>query len=181
MNKVRELERKIREQDLEIDTLRDNVAEEQRLKDLALQDVEDKDKQLNVDPQVELGRILKHEFTKKLAATCKQLQTDRKELSIKVEDLEEQVRKMELYGSLENQESLKSKIKHFQKIKDENNFLKKELVSMFNENRRLKQSKGEDDSKSKSIKLMEMQCRKMQAKIDSKNKGKQSCFSRTTR
>ena len=49
------------------------------------------------------------------------------------------------------------KIKHFQKIKDENNFLKKELVSMYNENRKLKQSKGEDDSKSKSIKVMEIQ------------------------
>jgi hypothetical protein len=50
------------------------------------------------------------------------------------------------------------KIKHFQKIKDENNFLKKELVSLFNENRRLKQSKGgEDDSSYKNVKMMEIQ------------------------
>ena len=59
------------------------------------------------------------------------------------------------------------KIKSFQKIKDENNFLKKELVSLYNENRRLKQSKGEDDTKTKSVKVMEMQCRKMKMKIDS--------------
>ena len=59
------------------------------------------------------------------------------------------------------------KIKYFQKIKDENNFLKKELVSMYNENRRLKQSKGEDDTKTKSVKVMEMQWRKMKMKIES--------------
>ena len=48
------------------------------------------------------------------------------------------------------------KIKHFQKIKDENNFLKKELLSVFNENKKLKVINVDGD-KGKALKVMEIQ------------------------
>ena len=66
--------------------------------------------------------------------------------------------------------SSQNKIKYLQKIKEENNFLKKELVSLFKENRRLNESKGDGEAHSKNLKLLESQLKKVQAKLETKHK-----------
>jgi hypothetical protein len=86
-----------------------------------------------------------------------------------------------VFDALSDNAMHSNKIKHFQKIKDENNFLKKELVGLFNENKRLKQEKGHEESKSKNLKVVEVQFQKVQAKLESKTKELKDTISRVNK
>lgn len=93
------------------------------MKEMALQEAKDREREQQ-DPKIELERVVNHEVTKKLVANLKQFQLEKKELILKIDDLNDQLKKKELIGALEEKDGLNSKIKHFQKVKEENNFLK---------------------------------------------------------
>lgn len=158
------LQKEVDKYKTECDLLRETVEEHQRQQAQALEEKAEKENQVKEEVQATLEQVMNHPAFKKLVHAIKQLQKEKRELQQDIANLEERINRMEVVDGSLNQ------LKHFQKIKVENNFLKKELVSMFNENRRLKQSKGEDDTQSKSVKLMEMQCRKMKLKIEAKTK-----------
>lgn len=157
------LQKEVDKYKTESDLLRETVEDLQRQQAKALEEEAEKENRAK-EAQVTVEQVMEHPAFKKLVHAIKQLQKEKRELQQEIATMEDRMSRMEVV------DGIKDKIKHFQKIKDENNFLKKELVSMFNENRRLKESKGEDVSQTKSIKLMEMQCRKMKLKIEAKSK-----------
>jgi len=122
------------------ESLKKAIREEQSLKEKALQEKVDKENELQKPRSITTDEFLKHPGTKKLWNAVKSL----------VQDFEEQSQNA---SSITTQ----NKIKYLQKIKEENNFLKKELVSLFKENRRLTAPKGDSETQSKNVKLLEGQ------------------------
>lgn len=170
---------------IDLENLRNKLEEENRIKELALeeerrlkeQELAEKasiENEVLKKPEITTQMVIDHPAFRKVCEATKKLHITKQELESEIEQLKQKLDGREIFNEINDRANHSNKIKHFQKIKDENNFLKKELVSLFNENRRLKQSKGEDGEKSKNfcsnIKMMEMQCRKMEMKVESRNK-----------
>ena len=75
-------------------------------------------------PELDINKLLKHPAIKKLLHTIKRIKKESQELTAENESLNEQLNKFSMLEDSESRLNPSSKIKHFQKIKDENNFLK---------------------------------------------------------
>lgn len=136
----------------EIDKLKETLMEEQRQKEEALKLWADKENELNKPQELSFETWMNHSSTKKLWNAVNQLQAKNK---IQQQMLEDERQKNEALMF----ENKNQKIKHFQKIKEENNFLKRELLQQFQKNRGSGSSSattGESES-STQIKLAKLQ------------------------
>lgn len=124
LNECQKLQKELDEWNVDLNNLRDAIAEEQKQKEEALLEKADKENELNNRPKITVDDIMNHSMFKKLCNSVKQLIAEKKELEKNLEKVHSENQEM---GYVNNMK----KIKHFQKIKDENNFLKKELVSLF--------------------------------------------------
>lgn len=87
------------------------------------------------------------------------------ELKEKIEDLEFQLDKMQTINSYDGHTNPGQKIKHLLKIKEENNQLKKELVKLFNENRKLNENSSNSEASNK-LKFYEAKAKKYKLELE---------------